>query len=122
MVWVAVGAVAVWGLIFFLLALVQLDPITFPSEPGDEYPVLRFDPVALPLAQAASSFALDIVVLCLPLPLIARLQMDRRRKMAVAGIFWLGAFCVITAIVRTVSLAQPIEPTWTIPQRESTVL
>lgn len=47
--------------------------------------------VMLGEAQVGSSIALDILVLCLPLPVIFKLHMNNRKKMAVSLIFWLGA-------------------------------
>ncbi|KAK7733714.1 hypothetical protein SLS53_008181 [Cytospora paraplurivora] len=83
---------------------------------ADDYPVafpittakLRLDSTALGLAQVSSSFTLDLIVLCLPLPVISRLNMKAKRKTAIILIFWLGAFCVVAAIVRTVLLDQSI--------------
>ncbi|KAL2020336.1 hypothetical protein VTK56DRAFT_8564 [Thermocarpiscus australiensis] len=103
-VWCTVGAVGVWALLFFFLVLLEIDPISFPLTEAK----LRFDTTALGLAQVASSFSLDIIVLCLPLPVISHLNMKTKRKVAVALIFWLGAFCCVAAIVRTVLLDQSI--------------
>lgn len=51
-------------------------------------------------AFAALDIFLDVVILCMPLPVINTLQMDRAHKIKVAGIFWLGIFCVVAASVR----------------------
>lgn len=53
--------------------------------------ILQFDTVAVGLAQGGSSIALDIIVLCLPIPIILGLHMHAKRKVAVIGMFWLGA-------------------------------
>ncbi|KAH6640282.1 hypothetical protein F5144DRAFT_559867 [Chaetomium tenue] len=103
-VWCVIGVVSVWSVLFFLLVLLELDPIAFPLMTAN----LRLDSTAIGLGQVASSFALDILVLCLPIPVIARLHMKWERKVAVALIFWLGAFCAVAAIVRTVLLDQSI--------------
>lgn len=103
-VWCAIGVVSVWAVVFFLLILLEIDPISFPLTAV----ALRYDSSALGLGQVASSFALDLVVLCLPLPLIYRLNMKPERKIAVALIFWMGAFCAVAAIVRTILLDQSI--------------
>ena len=42
------------------------------------------------VAIAATDIVMDIVILCLPLPMITGLQMDRKRKLIILGIFWLG--------------------------------
>ncbi|KAI1092131.1 hypothetical protein F5B19DRAFT_233881 [Rostrohypoxylon terebratum] len=39
---------------------------------------------------AAIDLALDITILCLPIPIIRSLHMDRKRKFLLLGIFWLG--------------------------------
>jgi len=49
---------------------------------------------------------LDITVLCFPLPMVLKLQMSTGRKIAVLGVFWLGACCVISSIVRLVYVIQ----------------
>ncbi|KAI0883800.1 uncharacterized protein GGS22DRAFT_166123 [Annulohypoxylon maeteangense] len=103
-VWVAIGIVGLWCLVFFFVIFLELDPITFPLTTVR----FRFDSTALGLGQVASSFTLDLIVLCLPLPVISRLNMKSERKIALILIFWLGAFCVVAAIVRTVLLDQSI--------------
>ncbi|KAI2472646.1 hypothetical protein F4781DRAFT_382479 [Annulohypoxylon bovei var. microspora] len=103
-VWAAIGIVCIWCLIFFFLIVLEIDPIAFPLTAVR----LRFDTTALGLGQVASSFTLDLIVLCFPLPLISRLNMKSERKIALVLIFWLGAFCAVAAVVRTVLLDQSI--------------
>lgn len=70
------------------LVLIEGDPIgTSWGEPGR----FRFDSVALGFAQVGTSIALDFTVLCLPLPILSRLHLQRKRKWAVIAIFWLGS-------------------------------
>lgn len=57
-------------------------------------PKLRYDYAAFGLAVAGMSIVFDVIVLCFPLPIIRSLQMPTRRKVTVAGIFWLGALYV----------------------------
>ncbi|KAI2607959.1 hypothetical protein GGR54DRAFT_389835 [Hypoxylon sp. NC1633] len=49
---------------------------------------------------AAIDLALDIVILCLPIPIIHILHMNRRRKFLLLGVFWMGFFCVVATSVR----------------------
>lgn len=49
------------------------------------------DGTAFGLAQAGTSIALDVIVLGFPLPVIHRLHMRTRRKVAVGFILWLGS-------------------------------
>jgi hypothetical protein len=51
----------------------------------------RFDPAKLGYAQVGTSISLDLLVLCLPVPLIYKLHLDWKRKLAVIFIFWLGS-------------------------------
>jgi hypothetical protein len=46
---------------------------------------------AMGLAQVGSSIALDIVVLCFPLPIVFRMLLSPKRKFMVFAMFWLGA-------------------------------
>ncbi|KAI1145081.1 hypothetical protein F4825DRAFT_457867 [Nemania diffusa] len=66
---------------------------------GGEYH-WRLDPTIVGYTQVGSSLVLDVVILCFPLPVISRLHMPLRRKIAVVGIFWLGIFCCVAAAVR----------------------
>lgn len=69
------------------LLVFQVDPV---SGAWTGVGRLRFDLAALALAQVGSSIALDIIVLCFPIPVIHRLQLKSSKKRAVAVIFWLG--------------------------------
>jgi hypothetical protein len=87
------------------LVLFQSDPFEASWKGGGR---LRFDSAKLGLAQVGSSIALDVMVLCFPLPVISRLQLQTKKKWAVGVIFWLGSFCVLAAIVRMILLNQSI--------------
>ncbi|KAJ8133035.1 hypothetical protein O1611_g588 [Lasiodiplodia mahajangana] len=103
-VWVAIGVVSVWGVVFLVFVITQVDPISQSWTGGR----LRYDSSALGLAQIGTSVGLDLVVLAFPLPMIYRLQMAPLRKLSISLIFWLGAFCVIAAVLRLVFLEQSI--------------
>ncbi|KAI0448082.1 hypothetical protein F4803DRAFT_496430 [Xylaria telfairii] len=49
---------------------------------------------------AAIDLVLDIVILCLPFPVIRNLQVDRNRKFLLGGVFSLGFFCIVATSVR----------------------
>lgn len=66
-------------------------------------------PVGIPdfqLSMAAINLIFDIVIVCMPLFVISKLQMDAKRKWAVGGIFALGAFCIVASIVRLYCFAR----------------
>ena len=52
--------------------------------------VLQFDTVRVGLSLGGSSIGLDLLVLCLPIPVILGLHMNTKKKLAVIGMFWLG--------------------------------
>lgn len=52
---------------------------------------MRYDLSSMGLAQVGSSIALDIVVLCFPLPIVFRMLLSPRKKFMVFFMFWLGA-------------------------------
>jgi len=56
---------------------------------------LRYDFGAFSLAVAGMSIVFDVIVLCFPLPVIRTLKMPTRRKVQIAGIFWLGGLYVV---------------------------
>ncbi|RFU73326.1 integral membrane [Trichoderma arundinaceum] len=47
---------------------------------------------------------MDVVVLILPIPVILKLQMNRRAKLSILAVFVLAAFVCITSIERLISL------------------
>ncbi|KAF2020340.1 hypothetical protein BU24DRAFT_360743 [Aaosphaeria arxii CBS 175.79] len=42
----------------------------------------------------------DIIIMCLPISMVLRLQMKPKQKLAVAGVFALGLFVIISSIIR----------------------
>lgn len=58
--------------------------------------VWRYDVEAVGLANVGTSIALDVLVLCLPLPVISTLHLRTRKKVAISLVFWLGILYVIS--------------------------
>ncbi|KAH0492027.1 hypothetical protein TgHK011_003424 [Trichoderma gracile] len=54
--------------------------------------------------QSGWNTLMDVVVLVLPIPVILKLQMNRRAKISILAVFVLGAFVTITSIERLISL------------------
>lgn len=67
-------------------------------------------------ASAVVDAVTGIWVLFLPVPIILRLQTDKKRKWALIALFALGAFVCVTAVVRMPFLLQfnPDDPDWSI--------
>ncbi|KAI1384138.1 uncharacterized protein F4822DRAFT_434082 [Hypoxylon trugodes] len=105
-VWTLVSILPCWCIIFLLLTALQGDPLDSPWKLDTGR--FRYNVATVGYAQVGSSIALDFLVLCLPLPLISRLQMAFTRKISVSLIFWLGIFCCVASIVRVVLLVQSL--------------
>ncbi|KAJ5815873.1 hypothetical protein N7447_008106 [Penicillium robsamsonii] len=60
---------------------------------------------------------IDVIILCMPMPTIYKLQMPLSQKVAVVGILLLGSFVCAASICRIISLrenTQGTDATWTI--------
>ena len=49
------------------------------------------DFVTFYVVEIATDIALDLSILCMPLPWVSRLHISTRKKWLLSGIFWLGA-------------------------------
>ncbi|KAL6406546.1 integral membrane protein [Ilyonectria robusta] len=61
---------------------------------------------------AAGHILTDIVILVLPIPAISRLNLPRRQRYILMGIFCLGFFTVAISIIRTTHLGEQSDLTW----------
>ncbi|KAI0199450.1 hypothetical protein F4808DRAFT_212108 [Astrocystis sublimbata] len=60
----------------------------------------NLDPSTLVLVFAVIDIALDLSVLITPLPAIRRLNLTLKKRIAVSGVFLLGAFCLVCSLIR----------------------
>lgn len=112
MAWVSAS-----GMIFLLMQIFQCIPLSYSWEgwKGTYGPHKCVDVNTLAFTAAGFSIAQDVVILILPLPLLARLQVSRRSKIEVMVMFSLGIFIVITSCIRLRSIvhfARSSNPTW----------
>ncbi|KAL2795261.1 hypothetical protein BJX66DRAFT_337046 [Aspergillus keveii] len=59
----------------------------------------------------------DVIILCLPMPIVWRLQMPKSQKWAISGIFLLGGFVCVATIVRIYTITKmksSVDITWVI--------
>lgn len=76
-----------WLIAFFFVTLFQDKPIARNwGAPGTAINWRIFY-----IVEIATDVALDIFILCLPLPVIHRLQVSKKKKWLISGLFWLGA-------------------------------
>ncbi|KAL2807800.1 hypothetical protein BJX63DRAFT_425109 [Aspergillus granulosus] len=59
----------------------------------------------------------DVIILCLPMPIVWKLQMPKSQKWAISGIFLLGGFVCVATIVRIYTITKmksSVDITWVI--------
>ncbi|KAF3063603.1 hypothetical protein GL218_01428 [Daldinia childiae] len=94
-----VGILTAWCIAITICQLLAANPIQNVWNPLATTP-LRFDYNGFSLAFAGMSIVFDVVVLCFPIPVIHKLQMNWTRKLQLLAIFWLGIFCCVSSAVR----------------------
>ncbi|KAJ5360911.1 hypothetical protein N7517_010102 [Penicillium concentricum] len=68
-------------------------------------------------ANGIGAMLIDVIILCMPLPTIYKLQMQLSQKVAVVGILLLGSFVCVASICRIITLqdnTHGTDATWTI--------
>ncbi|OQE07721.1 hypothetical protein PENVUL_c012G04440 [Penicillium vulpinum] len=63
-----------------------------------------------------AAMLIDVIILCMPMPTIYKLQMQASQKIAVVGILLLGSFVCVASICRIIALeknTQGTDATWT---------
>ncbi|CDM29535.1 hypothetical protein DTO013E5_5138 [Penicillium roqueforti] len=63
-----------------------------------------------------AAMLIDVIILCMPMPTIYKLQMQSSQKLAVVGILLLGSFVCVASICRIISLqnnTHGTDATWT---------
>ena len=92
-VWVMATVVMCWYITSTLIAIFQCSPIPYNWDrtiPGGQC----LSTYALWIGNSVSSLATDVAILCLPLPIIWRMDVTPRQKTAISGMFLLGAWYV----------------------------
>ncbi|KAK7450920.1 integral membrane protein [Colletotrichum acutatum] len=101
------------SLMFLLLIIFQCTPIQ--SIWNRSVPSQCLNLSAISYGGAACSILEDIVLIVLPVPELMRLQLDKKKKAALLGMFALGSFACVASMVRLkqlVSFAHTFDPTW----------
>ncbi|KAF2273323.1 uncharacterized protein EI97DRAFT_461205 [Westerdykella ornata] len=68
----------------------------------------RFDFNAWYISYSGLSILFDVIILCFPIPMIKSLKVTTKEKISILGIFWLGGFVCVSAIIRFVFLYNSI--------------
>ncbi|KAI1140607.1 hypothetical protein F5Y05DRAFT_279533 [Hypoxylon sp. FL0543] len=102
-------ACIVWLIVYLFLNIFQCKPIhaLWDDLGSTEYCIPSGK---LWLGYELPNFFLDVLVLCLPVAMLRRLQLPRGQKWSVAGIFLLGGLVCVTSMVRMVYIWNPETP------------
>jgi hypothetical protein len=98
---ILIATIAMWGIASILAQVFEQWPVSdnwTPSESGGKHFILNY--ADFNMAYSCLDLALDVIVLSLPMFMIRRLQLVLKKKLALAGIFLLGALSVIAEAVR----------------------
>lgn len=79
-----------WAISAFFSNVFQCTPVSFfwdKEQPGHCIPNAL---ITIGMTNGVLSFVGDLIILCLPIPMILKLQIDKRRKIALVGMFMLG--------------------------------
>ncbi|KAG7082427.1 integral membrane protein [Colletotrichum scovillei] len=101
------------SLMFLLLVIFQCTPIQ--SIWNRAIPSQCLNLSAISSGGAACSILEDIVLIVLPVPELMRLQLDKKKKVALFGMFALGSFACVASMIRLKQLvyfAHTFDPTW----------
>ncbi|OJJ48464.1 hypothetical protein ASPZODRAFT_130497 [Penicilliopsis zonata CBS 506.65] len=100
--WIMLTFVALFGLWAVLSAFLNCIPVAKfwnPTIPG-----YCLDKEALWFSNAGLHITTDLIILAIPIPALLSLDLPRRQKMALFGIFALGGFVCITSVIRLLAL------------------
>ncbi|KZL74681.1 integral membrane protein [Colletotrichum tofieldiae] len=103
----------VHGLMFLLLLVFQCSPIQSIWDRSIEGRCLNI--TAIVYGGAACSILEDIVLIIMPIPELLKLQLGKKKKLALVFMFGLGSFACVASMVRLqylVSFADSVDPTW----------
>ncbi|KAI9681278.1 MAG: hypothetical protein M1817_002561 [Caeruleum heppii] len=102
-----------WCISAFFAAVFECSPVSFFWDKTVEGGTC-FNIYAFYVAEGALTVFTDLVIITLPLPMVWRLQISTQQKLAVSGLFVLGAFVCVTSIIRIPKLNSLFteDPTW----------
>jgi hypothetical protein len=90
--WTLIVFCSAWTISFFFANLFECMPISnaFIHALGTVYNARCIDAIPMYLTQAYADVVLDVFILLIPIPMIYKLRLPSRQKIAVLGIFLLG--------------------------------
>ncbi|KAF2727078.1 hypothetical protein EJ04DRAFT_506292 [Polyplosphaeria fusca] len=106
-VFIMLGIITSWWISSVVCIFAASDPISanWKNAAGARH---RFDYNNWYVSYSGLSVLFDVVILCFPIPMVKALHVDFKKKIYILGIFWLGAFVCIAAIIRFETLYRSI--------------
>ncbi|KAJ8058508.1 hypothetical protein OCU04_012694 [Sclerotinia nivalis] len=105
--WVLIVLASLWATLFFFLIIFQCHPVSiFWTKFEFQYGDSCFQTIPFYESTTYTDFLLDILILALPIPMIWKLQLPLKQKIAVSFVFLLGTFVLFAGIVRLVLFFQ----------------
>lgn len=111
--WVMLGFVVLTGITSSVAGIFQCNPI--PKAWDDDIPGTCFNRPALFFANAGLNIFQDFVIYLLPFPMLWNVQLPLKQRIALIGVFVVGAFVCITGIIRVPTLWDAVsseDSTW----------
>ena len=103
-VWIVMRLIITSHLASTLFIILQCQPVTKSWKPWLSGSCLANYPTWD--VTAAITIVCDVVTFFLPVPMLARLQMDRRRKVGIILVFTLGLFTTVCSVMRMLQIKQ----------------
>lgn len=101
--WAMIAIVSAWSFSFFIATICECNPPSTVWSPNRKAFLTNcIKTVEMLLGFAWSDVFTDVLILALPIPMVLRLQLTMRRKIALLGVFLLGGLTVLAGIARLV--------------------
>ncbi|KAK7936586.1 uncharacterized protein PG986_015024 [Apiospora aurea] len=103
----AIGLTAAYPLVMYIVMSVACRPMSFYwTQYLGQGKGVCIDVLNFYLAFGVLNLINDVVILALPIPTIAKLHMDWKKKLSIMGIMLLGAFSCVSSLIRIFYLAR----------------
>ncbi|KAI9655079.1 MAG: hypothetical protein M1821_005562 [Bathelium mastoideum] len=101
--------VITWSIAFLFASIFQCG-LTFDAAWSNGERYARYCPGVEKknIAISSSDFAIDVLIISMPIPVIWRLHLDTTRKIAVSGVFLLGLVAVAASLARLITNVQAV--------------
>ncbi|XXH03066.1 hypothetical protein Hte_009456 [Hypoxylon texense] len=101
--------VAAWSISFFFATLFACR-LSFWAVWGSTVDLITqcIESMQLVLALCITDFMTDVIIICIPIPLVWRLNLTTTRKIAVSIVFLLGAVTIAASLTRLVIIARAV--------------